>query len=53
MTLTVHEVNSDLNYVVKCKNCGERMNIKDVFVTGDCMICPKCGEIECFEEVKE
>ena len=49
MSMTVHDINPDLNYTVRCKNCGETMNIKDVFVSGDCMICPMCGEWECLE----
>lgn len=53
MTLTVRDINPELDTTVRCLNCKTSMPIGDVQVTGDCMICPVCGEWERFEEVSE
>lgn len=53
MTLTVRDINPELRVKVRCKSCGKIHDILDIQVCGDCMVCPDCGEWECFEEMKE
>jgi hypothetical protein len=51
MTLTVRDVDPSAAGSVRCMNCMEVMDVGDVFVSGDCMVCPFCGEWESFGEI--
>lgn len=44
----------ELYRIVRCSKCGHTLPLKDVETVGDCLMCPKCGEIEeLWEEVSE
>lgn len=53
MPLTVRDLNPNLDFYMVCKECGKKMHIGEIQVSGDCMICPNCGEWERFEKVEE
>ncbi|MCH3978004.1 MAG: hypothetical protein LKJ94_07350 [Candidatus Methanomethylophilus sp.] len=53
MTLRLREVNPAVSGTVRCRCCLRTMDLGQTFVSGDCMICPFCGEWESFEEISE
>lgn len=48
MTMRVRDVDPSAADIVRCKCCDKVMPLADVFVSGDTLVCPECGEYENF-----
>lgn len=48
MAWRVRDVDSDVTGKVRCKCCNNVMPLADVFISGDSLVCPICGEYERF-----